>query len=668
MKSLLRTPRDLLRRRHVRDGRIDRVIHVAASPYKTGTTSLGHALVALGVGTAQMPYRPQILKDHKAAIRRYNRAAETAESWAAFEAEHGAAALADLAGFTRAVSAWDVFPDAPMGHTHLHPFLRKLIAPRAKFIWLNRDIPDWVASVRKWEEGHPDLYKARAADWASDPKRRRRGLRRAWERRHARFRRLAEAFPEDCLELSLDDLATMDPLCAFYGLPATGQPFPRRNVSRDEDRARARAEAAAGLDADPAVPAPETDPVPAETAASAPVAAPGPAPDPAPAPAAGTPAGTPAPAPRAGPGGYGLSGVIRGRDLVVTLTAPPGLPPALTLDLLAPDGAAPRRLPCPLVPRADDPGVWEGRVPLGAELDGEAPLAGIVPDLEGETPDLSDWQAATLLVPDRATYNRIMRYAFERISDPETLMWQSLITARADQVETRIRMTSFVVFCYRAIDLGRRDLLRARMPLFDTFAAEFDAVAQFTTGSVREVGEQVILSLLSVRWHAEIALDRPAEAIATLRTILARGRNNPQYHALPFATNYANAAVLLAYLHFRHQVPCAGVHPGRDFYDQFRHIMTSLPDDQIPPYNHLREFVPVSDKMSLAADLEFLMRDEVRQRLADGSANQHERRRQDFAAGAYDAARIFRMTSRIAEGDAFKAAFERFCDTAVPRD
>lgn len=220
--------------RHLSGGRLARPVHIAASPYKTGTTSLGRALIGLGVGHREMPYSPAVLRAHRRVIARYNKAANRSESAAAFLEAHGADAVAELRGFTRALAPYDVFPDAPFGHNHLHPFLQKALAPRARFIWVNRDIPDWVASVRRWEEGHPEVYPRRVREWQADPRQRRRALRRTWQKRHARFLQLAEAFPGDCLEVHLSELDTMDPLCRFYGLEETGQPFPRRNIgSRD---------------------------------------------------------------------------------------------------------------------------------------------------------------------------------------------------------------------------------------------------------------------------------------------------------------------------------------------------------------------------------------------------------------------------------------------------
>jgi hypothetical protein len=216
----------------MRRGTIARPVHVAASPYKTGTTSLGRALVTLGVGREQMPYRPDLLRSHRETLRQFSRLAQKSESGDAFLEAHGAELRRTLRDFTRALAPYDIFPDAPFGHIHIHPLVKKALAPRARLIWIHRDFDEWIDSVRRWEEGHPEIYGDKIAQWAEDPDGRRTRMREFWIHHLRRFRKTARAFPGDCLELDLAQLDTMDALAAFYGLDAAGKPFPRRNVSK----------------------------------------------------------------------------------------------------------------------------------------------------------------------------------------------------------------------------------------------------------------------------------------------------------------------------------------------------------------------------------------------------------------------------------------------------
>ena len=146
-------------------------------------------------------------------------------------AAQGPEARMALNGLMPFLTEYDVFSDAPFGHGHIHPFILKAMAPRARFIWVNRPRKDWMKSVRAWEEAHPEIYP-RHAEWRSDPETRRRGLRKLWQKRLTRFRRLAADYPQDCLELDITELQSWDVLAGFCKRPAPEGTPAVRNVSR----------------------------------------------------------------------------------------------------------------------------------------------------------------------------------------------------------------------------------------------------------------------------------------------------------------------------------------------------------------------------------------------------------------------------------------------------
>ena len=222
-----RTPRGT-----IVDGQITRPIHIVASPFKTGTTSVGQALLDLGVGTRDMPYDGNVLTKFQDLILPLNELAQERQGFRKFEQTHGDRVRADLAGLVKKVGPYDVFHDAPFGHTHLHPFVRKALAPEARFIWVNRDRMDWLKSVENWEITHPEIYPAHT-DWTEAPKRRKSVMRKRWRIEYNQFKRLRRVFPEHCLELDWSDLGDFTKLAEFYGVPVPEQAFPRRNVSRD---------------------------------------------------------------------------------------------------------------------------------------------------------------------------------------------------------------------------------------------------------------------------------------------------------------------------------------------------------------------------------------------------------------------------------------------------
>ena len=201
-----------------------------ASPYKTATTSVGKALITLKVHRSEMPYKRGMLARHRDTFRQANRIAGSVRTARRFFETHVDEVRQVMAGVMPDVSPYDLFSDAPLGHVHLHPFVRRAIAPDSKFIWVHRDEADWIASVRRWEESHPDLYP-RHVHWTTDPPRRPRELRGLWKRSLKHFVALEEMFPHDCLQIGIGDLGDYEKLAAFYGVDAPEKPLKRYNVT-----------------------------------------------------------------------------------------------------------------------------------------------------------------------------------------------------------------------------------------------------------------------------------------------------------------------------------------------------------------------------------------------------------------------------------------------------
>ncbi len=217
----------------VSDGALVRPVHIIASPYKTGTTSVSKALLELGVGHRAMPHRGQLLRDIRPLLNTWNKRAANARNLDSFAAEHGTALRKDMKDFVKKIAPFDVFHDAPMGHGHLHPFLCKVLAPHAKFIWVDRDFDDWLASVRHWEETHPETYPAHT-EWETDPDLRRKRKHNHRKRKWQQFKRIRREEPASTLVLRWSDLSDYKALAAFYDVPAPDAEFPRANVSRSE--------------------------------------------------------------------------------------------------------------------------------------------------------------------------------------------------------------------------------------------------------------------------------------------------------------------------------------------------------------------------------------------------------------------------------------------------
>ena len=213
-------------------GRLTGPVHLVVSPYKTGSSSMSKALLDLGIGRREMPYRAQMLKPVGPAVRAFNAAAQAAPDPFRFLSDHGSTARGAFHDFVGGLAKFDVFADYPFGHDHLHVALRLALAPEARFVWINRDFDAWTSSVRHWEESHPETYP-RHRLWTTDPEARTRALRKRWNTRYQEFRKLAEALPHRCLEVQLETLdEDLGPLLEFYGREAgDDMRFPKRNVS-----------------------------------------------------------------------------------------------------------------------------------------------------------------------------------------------------------------------------------------------------------------------------------------------------------------------------------------------------------------------------------------------------------------------------------------------------
>ncbi|MCK0141032.1 sulfotransferase [Aliiroseovarius sp. F20344] len=230
MKKVLKSLRNLLQR-DPSPSQIEGQVHIIASPYKTGSTSIGKSLIALGVGHREMPHDGALLKSIRPAASYYRKALGNGMDFHSFEAAERNKLLEKFQPLVAKAARYDIFHDAPMGHAHLHPFIRKILAPEARFIWVNRDAESWLESVRKWEISHPEIYRQHTL-WESDPEARIANRLAFWKRHHEAFLRLADTFPEHCIELRWSDLKSYSALANFYQVPEPKQAFPHSNAAK----------------------------------------------------------------------------------------------------------------------------------------------------------------------------------------------------------------------------------------------------------------------------------------------------------------------------------------------------------------------------------------------------------------------------------------------------
>ncbi|MCK0168322.1 sulfotransferase [Jannaschia sp. S6380] len=205
--------------------------YFVVSPYKTATTTVGRALADLGAGRAVMPYCAALPRARRDAFARWEARMAGFDDAAAFLASRGAEVRRRFARVALLMTPFDIFADAPFGHGQVHPVLIRALAPRARFIWVDRPLQDWLESVRHWEETHPETYPG-CRQWRTRPDTRIAQVTARRDRAWRNFRAAADAFPEDCLELRMEELRDHGRLAAFCGVRDPGRPIRPRNVSR----------------------------------------------------------------------------------------------------------------------------------------------------------------------------------------------------------------------------------------------------------------------------------------------------------------------------------------------------------------------------------------------------------------------------------------------------
>ena len=207
-----------------------RPVHVVVSPFKTGTSSVGQALIDLGVGHVDMPYDGKLLRSIRKKIRKSNSLAEEAKDFVAFRKKYEDLIRSEFGDLVSAISSYNVFHDAPFGHTHLHLFVRKVLAPKAHFIWINRDFDSWLASVRNWQLTHPDVYPQHKR-WLENPEEEVVRRRIFWNKHYQTFQLMRRFCPDDCFEMAWSDLKGYSALADYYQVAIPSKAFPRTNVS-----------------------------------------------------------------------------------------------------------------------------------------------------------------------------------------------------------------------------------------------------------------------------------------------------------------------------------------------------------------------------------------------------------------------------------------------------
>lgn len=124
---------------------------IFVTPFKTGTTSMGKALELLNYNV--LKHSPSMFSDMEYGL--IFMANDLIKMYKSFNDIPESIKTEICSLFTDLLwdrmLEYDCATDYPMGHEGVHPFIKKLIFPEAKFIFLERDEESFVNSVKQHE-------------------------------------------------------------------------------------------------------------------------------------------------------------------------------------------------------------------------------------------------------------------------------------------------------------------------------------------------------------------------------------------------------------------------------------------------------------------------------------------------------------------------------------
>jgi len=201
------------------------IIH---SPFKTGTTSLGEALIKMGYSNHDHGHHRDLELKYKDNVEAANNLAIRFDDFYKFKKAHQQEVIELLRSMFAYTEGCKIFGDIPFGHLMIDPFVKKLLMPHAKFIWIHREEKPWLVSAKKWHYKHPEVYQDEIQQWENNPDLALQNLLKMRNEGFKRFNKLQKDFPQDCLIVSLETLG-WEPLAAFLKLPIPDEEFPVLN-------------------------------------------------------------------------------------------------------------------------------------------------------------------------------------------------------------------------------------------------------------------------------------------------------------------------------------------------------------------------------------------------------------------------------------------------------
>ncbi|WP_317930899.1 hypothetical protein [Halioxenophilus sp. WMMB6] len=206
------------------------VIH---SLFKTGTTSVGHGLIKLGIGHREMGWNPGVIHGLEGLIKPANELANKSDTYAHFYKEYGKQIKQTFKLLKQRCENYDTFSDHPIGHTTIHPYIKRALFGKPILIWINRDQTEWLKSAKDWELTHPQIYPDAEQKWLHDEKAQINRLITMRTAEKAIFDLYKQEFPTESLELDLKDESLWQNIANHFGKNITNFTPPHLNKAKD---------------------------------------------------------------------------------------------------------------------------------------------------------------------------------------------------------------------------------------------------------------------------------------------------------------------------------------------------------------------------------------------------------------------------------------------------
>ena len=200
----------------------------------------------------------------------------------------------------------------------------------------------------------------------------------------------------------------------------------------------------------------------------------------------------------------------------------------------------------------------------------------------------NEWYLKDLYIVSKKEFNKKMYSSHQRITDKETLMFNSLQIALYSDYSIHYSIASFVVFCYKAIELENKDILNEYYHLFEEFQLKMPM--EITNGRVerlREDDRQMILSISTVKWHVDIFLEQFDLVDENFNHVLMKVSKG-SYFEPSLSKSLGNILLLYGYAQHISGNEESSKFLWEQLYDFYRKLGGNLPEKPIHP-SHLND-------------------------------------------------------------------------------